>query len=145
MMSALSPMQIGLVYLIWTVLLLFSFGLQRVYLVLTGKCRASDFPAGVPHGNPLYWRLNRAHMNAIENFPLLIVLILACYITELSQDESVRSVFTLILIGRFFQSFFHVISYRALWINFRFAAFLLQIFCFLYLAVYFFQNQSILK
>jgi uncharacterized MAPEG superfamily protein len=145
MLTALSPLQVGLIYLIWTMLLLLSFGLQRVYLVLTGQKTAHDFPAGVPHGAPLYWRLNRAHMNAIENFPFFIILIFASYIVEVSQEGNIRTAFTLALIARFLQSLFHALSYRGLWINFRFAAYITQIGLFLYLTFCFLSTESVLR
>jgi hypothetical protein len=32
--------------------------------------KANEFPSGVPHGGDFYWRLNRAHLNCLENLPI---------------------------------------------------------------------------
>jgi hypothetical protein len=49
---------------------LLAIAFARVGAVLTGVKKANEFPSGVPHGGDGYWRLNRAHMNCLENLPI---------------------------------------------------------------------------
>src|SRR5262245_22534364 len=66
-------------FVVWTLVLLTAVAFSRVGAVLAGRARANEFPSGVPHGGDRYWRLNRAHMNCVENLPLFgaVVLIAA--------------------------------------------------------------------
>src|SRR4051812_14857318 len=55
----------------WTLMLVAGVASWRTVMVLRGDKRANAFTPGVQHGPDLYWRLNRAHLNAAENLPLL--------------------------------------------------------------------------
>lgn len=64
----------------WTLLLVFGVISWRSLMVLRGEKAANEFLAGVPHGPDLYWRLNRAHLNAVENLPLLAAIVLVAHL-----------------------------------------------------------------
>jgi uncharacterized MAPEG superfamily protein len=66
-----------LLYAFWALLLVLSLGLWRTIQVVRGTHRANEFTAGVPHGADLYWRLNRAHMNTVENLPIFASVVVA--------------------------------------------------------------------
>lgn len=71
-----------LVFVLWTMALALSYPLIRTGLVLTGRRRADDFPADRPHeGSELYRRLWRAHLNAVENLPLVAAVLLVAIAT----------------------------------------------------------------
>lgn len=54
----------------WALFLVLCIAAARVSQVLTGKKKPNEFPSGVPHGGDRYWRLNRAHLNTVENLPI---------------------------------------------------------------------------
>ena len=62
-----------LLYAIWTVCpVIFGVGAYRVLTVLTGKRAIDSFPADTEHGRPdWYRRVNRAHLNCVENLRCL--------------------------------------------------------------------------
>src|SRR4051812_29439413 len=60
----------------WTMLLVLAILSWRGLMMMTGGKKFNSFPGGVEHGSPAYWRLNRAHANAVENLVLLAVLVL---------------------------------------------------------------------
>src|SRR5947208_16210155 len=60
----------------WAMLLVIAITVARVSQVLRGQKRPNEFPSGVPHGGDRYWRLNRAHLNTVENLPIFAALVL---------------------------------------------------------------------
>ena len=64
----------GFVY--WTVFLVLCIATVRISQVATGKAASGDFPAGEKHGGDMYWRLNRAHANCLENLPIFAAVVL---------------------------------------------------------------------
>jgi hypothetical protein len=110
----------------WAVLLVSAIGLVRVIQVLRGKKRANEFPGGVQHGGDAYWRLNRAHLNAVENLPIFATLILVAqllHVSVLLQAE-------IVLGARVAQSLIHVSSGSPTAATLRFTAFATQAACF---------------
>ena len=65
----------------WTLLLVFSVISWRSVMVLRGQKLPNEFTPGVPHGPELYWRINRAHLNAAENLPVLAAVVLVAHLT----------------------------------------------------------------
>lgn len=121
-------------YAVWTMLLVLAIALTRGALMLAGKKRADEFPGGVPHGGDRYWRLNRAHLNAVENLPIVAIIII---VGTLVHHES-RWFMTLPLIAlgaRVVQSLVHIASGSLMAINLRFAAFFTQYVCFAWMIV----------
>lgn len=109
-------------------------GVCCVYWVMTGKCSPLSFPANVPHGPDWYWRMNRMHLNALENLPLFAGLVFAATLLQ-TNLALIDSLACIVLVGRVAQSFFHLISYRGLWVNFRFVAFGAQVVSMLIMAI----------
>jgi uncharacterized MAPEG superfamily protein len=110
----------------WAVLLVVGVGGWRVVEVLAGKKRANQFPSGVQHGGDLYWRLNRAHLNAVENLPIFAVLVLVAHFTHVDVTRAAE----VALAARVLQSLIHVGSGSVAAVNLRFAAFATQLGCY---------------
>ncbi len=108
-------------FILWTLVLLLSIGVVRVGQTLAGKARPSDFTPGVPHGGDRYWRLNRAHLNCLENLPLFAAVVLTGAV--IGADAPVLDrLAEAYLLGRIAQSTTHIASGsdRAVMIRFTF-------------------------
>lgn len=71
----MNPMAALLVFAGWAVGLVFAVVLIRTAWVLQGTYKANGFKSGEQHGPAWYWRLNRAHTNAIETLvPFAVVV-----------------------------------------------------------------------
>ena len=70
------PIVALLAFAAWALILGFSVVMSRFVLVLTGRKRPTEFPSGTQHGGDAYWRLNRAHANAVENLPIFAAIVL---------------------------------------------------------------------
>lgn len=72
----------------WTLFLALFVVLFRVFQVVAGRVAANAFSSGTPHTvdgkalqNPsesLYWRANRAHLNALETLAPFTALVSSC-------------------------------------------------------------------
>ncbi len=117
-----------LLFVIWTLALVLTVGAVRVWGVLTGKQPPNSFPSGVPHGGDRYWRLNRAHLNAVENLPVFAAVVLAAEATGVR--DGALAVAPYVLVGaRVVQSVVHVASNANMVVNLRFTAFAVQLGC----------------
>jgi len=126
---AARPLVALLAFAGWAVVLVILVGAYRVLQVMTGNKRANEFSSGVPHGGDRYWRLNRAHINAVENLPIFAVIVLVG--AALGVSSSRLALLAEVTVGaRVAQSFFHVLSNRSRVVNLRFAAFCVQLGCF---------------
>jgi len=112
----------------WTICLVLSVAAFRAGQVLTGKKQANEFPAGVPHGGDLYWRLNRAHLNCTENLPVFGAVIAAGTFAGVTWPLF-GTLCQVYLAARITQSLIHIASGSVIAVNTRFAAFVVQIFC----------------
>lgn len=121
-------------FVIWTLLCLTGIGISRCTWVLMGKFRATDFPAGLAHGPDWYWRLNRIHLNAVENLPIFASLVMAANLFQ-KNSALFDSLSMLVVLGRVFQGIFHLISGSTFWVNLRFVAFLTQVVCFIIMTI----------
>ena len=118
----------------WALLLVASVAALRAIEVLRGRKRANEFTSGVPHGGDAYWRLNRAHANAIENLPLFAAIVLGGAALGVSSPR-IAQLAEIVVIARVLQSVFHVMS-GAVWaMNLRFTAFVTQLICVAWLIV----------
>jgi uncharacterized MAPEG superfamily protein len=126
----MSPLVCLVLFAVWAMVLVLCIGAVRVFQVLTGKKRANEFPSGVPHGGDAYWRLNRAHINTLENLPIFAALVLAAALlhVELGRLPLV------VICARVVQSLFHISSGRSLVVNLRFTAYSVQLGCFGWMA-----------
>lgn len=112
----------------WTLVLLTLIGFARVSKVVAGTAKPTDFTAGVPHGSDAYWRLNRAHLNCLENLPLFASVVLVATVAgihSLTLDTLAR----VYLGARVGQSLAHLSSGGTVAVNVRFAFFLTQVGC----------------
>src|SRR3954471_5049352 len=103
----------------WAALLVAAIGFVRVAHVLTGKKRANEFPGDVQDGGDRYWRLNRAHVNTVENLPIFASLVFAARFAHVDVMRWAE----VALAARIVQSLVHISSGRVMAVNVRFAAF----------------------
>jgi hypothetical protein len=115
-------------YAIWAMVLVLSVGAVRVHQVLTGRAEIGSFTAGVPHGPEHYWRLNRAHMNTVENLPIFATVVLAGWAAGVT-DSLFGVLAWVVLSARAVQSLIHISSGSKQAIRMRFTAFSVQIVC----------------
>jgi hypothetical protein len=115
-------------YAIWAMILVLSVGAVRVHQVVRGRADAASFPSGVPHGSEPYWRLNRAHMNTIENLPIFATVVLTGWAAD-AIDPVFNALAVAVVAARAVQSLIHISSGSVRAINFRFTFFAVQIVC----------------
>jgi uncharacterized MAPEG superfamily protein len=128
------PLWCLLGFVVWTLVLLTLVGVARVSQVVAGNAKPTDFPAGVPHGGDAYWRLNRAHLNCVENLPIFGSLVLIATVGGI-RTAAVDTLALVILGARVGQSLAHLSSGGAVAVNVRFAFFLAQLACYVLLVV----------
>jgi uncharacterized MAPEG superfamily protein len=116
---------------VWAILLVSGIGIARVAQVLLGKKRSNEFPSGMQHGSDVYWRLNRAHINAVENLPIFAALILVAHLAHVN----LQTLAEVALGARLVQSLVHLSSNHVMAVNLRFTAFVTQATCFMAMAV----------
>ncbi len=121
-------------FALWAVFLVLLVGLARVGLVLSGKRKPNEFPSGERHGGDMYWRMNRAHLNTVENLPIVAAIIYGGVLMDV-QGEMFNQVCLIILGARVVQSLIHIASGSAIAVNLRFAAYLVQIVCLVQLVI----------
>jgi len=120
------PLWCLLGFVCWTLVLLLAVGVARVRQVLAGEVRANEFPSGVPHGSDAYWRLNRAHLNCVENLPLFAAVILVGAAARIDHG-TFDNLALLYICARIGQSLTHIASGSEMAVNVRFSFFGLQI------------------
>lgn len=118
----------------WALLLVLNVGRLRVTQVMTGKVKPDGFPSGVKHGTDAEWRANRAQANTVENLPIFAALVLIGFAAEVTTD-TFATLCLVVAVARPVQSIIHIASGSANAINLRFAAFLVQLGCFVWMAV----------
>ncbi|EMY75965.1 MAPEG family protein [Leptospira weilii serovar Ranarum str. ICFT] len=119
-------------FVFWTLLLGLCVVGIRSFKVLTGTNKSNEFPAGIKHGSEFYWRLNRAHLNCIENLPIFAVLVLIAAFAGV-LDETFELAAKIVLGARIFQTLAHLSSGSVLAVNARFTGFIVQYGSFTYL------------
>jgi uncharacterized MAPEG superfamily protein len=123
-----TPLWCLLGFVTWTLLLLAALAVARVSQVLAGERQANEFPSGVPHGGDAYWRLNRAHLNCVENLPLFgaVVLVASAAGVVAPALDTLAGVYLGARVG---QSLVHLSSGSVTAVNVRFTFFLIQYAC----------------
>lgn len=102
-------LQVLIGYTLWVMALALSYPLIRTVLVAMGKKRADEFPADAPHeGSPLYRRLWRAHLNGVENLPLVAAVLLTAAVS--GQTQVSDSLAPWLLAARVLQSSVHIVA-----------------------------------
>jgi uncharacterized MAPEG superfamily protein len=129
-----TPLWCLLGFVAWTLILLGLVGVARVSQVVAGRAKPTDFPAGVPHGSDAYWRLNRAHLNCIENLPVFGSLVLIATVAGI-RSATLDTLARVVLGARVGQSLTHLSSGGVVAVNVRFAFFLAQIVCYVLFAL----------
>lgn len=129
-----SLLQYLVIYVLWAIVLVVAVGIWRCLQVVTGKSSPTSFPASVPHGPDFYWRMNRAHLNTLENLPLFASLILVAVITGIDSGSFGTLAF-IIIVARVAQSLSHIISGGVIAVNVRFVFFLTQLVCQVMMAI----------
>lgn len=123
-----TPLWCLLGFAAWTLLLVFAVVTWRSVMVLRGDKRANEFMAGVPHGPDLYWRLNRAHLNAAENLPLLGAVVVVA--TFAHVDTPLLSLLAQVHLGaRITQTTCHLASNAVTVVYVRFTSLVVQVLC----------------
>ncbi len=112
----------------WTLLLVLGVVTWRSVMVLRGEKQANEFTAGVPHGPVLYWRLNRAHLNAVENLPVLATVVIVATLVHV-QNTTFDALSEVHLGARIVQTCCHLTSNAVTVVHVRFTALLVQLGC----------------
>lgn len=124
------PVLVLLGFAAWTLLTLIgSVGVYRWSRILTGRASVSEWRADLPQGCEWYQRSMRAHMNCVENLPILAALVVALMATGL-QSPSIDALAITTLVARVGQTVVHIATpasnpSAAL----RFTLFLVQVVC----------------
>jgi uncharacterized MAPEG superfamily protein len=129
-----TPLLCLFLYAAWTILLVGGVGGWRVAQVLSGKKAANEFPSGTPHGTDLYWRLNRAHLNATENLPIFAAVVIGAHLAN-ATGEWLDNTCIIVLVARVAQSLIHISSNTSVAVVLRLTAFLTQMFAIGYVII----------
>ena len=119
------PVAALILFAVWAMLLVVTIGVWRVTQVITGTVPKGGFNPGTPHGGDAYWRLNRAHMNTLENLPIFATVVLGGVYLQV-QDPLFQLLANVVIAARVAQSLIHVSSGAQPVVLMRFTAFLVQ-------------------
>jgi len=123
------PLYALVAFALWTLLLVFlGVGVWRVKRVVLDGERPNSFPSGQPHGPDWYQRVNRAHMNCVENLPIFAALVLVGHVAGV-RDATFDLLAQVYVGARVGQTLAHLASGRSLVVNVRFTFFLVQLGC----------------
>ncbi|MFP3944485.1 MAG: MAPEG family protein [Alphaproteobacteria bacterium] len=123
-----------LIFGLWTLFLALIVVVWRATKVIGGQTPADGFPSGERHGSDAYWRVNRAHMNALENLPLFATVALAGVVMDVA-DLSFGTLALIVAAARIVQSSVHLRSGSVKAVNLRFTAYVVQLICIGWMAV----------
>jgi len=129
-------------YALWAIALVLMVGGDRVLSVLRGDAKITSFTPGTPHGSDSYWRINRAHMNTVENLPIFAAVVLSGWAIGL-ENVLFNRLAVIVVCARVVQSVIHILSGSALAINLRFAAYGVQLACIIWMAVMILQTAGV--
>ncbi len=129
----LPPLTALILFAVWSLLLVSTIGIWRVTQLLTGRVPKGGFTPGAPHGGDAYWRLNRAHMNSVENLPVFGAIALSGVVLQV-QDALFLTLPTVVIAARVVQSLVHIASGTQFAILIRFSFYLVQVLCMLAMA-----------
>jgi len=117
----------------WAILLVLALGTWRTVLIMRGKARANSFTSGTPHGTDAYWRINRAHLNTVENLPIFATIVLSGWVVG-QETATFNHLAVIVIAARIVQSLIHIASGSAIAVTFRFLAFAVQLVCEIWMA-----------
>lgn len=121
-------------YALWALALVLMIAADRTLLVMKGEMKNNAFASGVPHGTESYWRINRAHLNTVENLPIFAAIVLAGWVAGM-ESAIFNLLATVVVAARIVQSVVHIFSgsVPATWL--RTLAFAVQVICEIWMAV----------
>ena len=131
-----TPLFTLLGFALWTLLLLmFTVGVYRWQLILSGSAAIHTFAADAPTGADWYRRATRAHVNCIENLPVYASIVVVLSLTGV-EGPLVNALCCIVLGARLCQTTVHVgFVQTARAVSFRFSFFTLQLLSMLWLIV----------
>ena len=121
-------------YALWAIALVVTMAVVRTTMVLRGRAKANSFTAGVPHGGDAYWRLNRAHLNTLENLPIFAAIVLSGWVVGM-ESATFNRLAVIVVVTRVIQSVIHIVSGSVTAVSLRFTAFAVQLACEIWMAV----------
>ncbi|HEY2444982.1 MAG TPA: MAPEG family protein [Rhizomicrobium sp.] len=121
-------------YALWAIALVLMVGADRVRMVISGEARATSFTPGVPHGSDSYWRINRAHLNTVENLPIFAAIVLSGWVVGM-ESATFNRLAIVVVVARVIQSAIHIASGTAAAIALRFSALAVQLVCEIWMAI----------
>ncbi|HLY05630.1 MAG TPA: MAPEG family protein [Rhizomicrobium sp.] len=130
-------------YALWAIALVVILAIVRSAMVLRGKAKANSFTAGAPHGGDAYWRLNRAHLNTLENLPIFAAIVLSGWVVGM-ESATFNRLAVIVIVARVVQSLIHLLSGSVTAVSFRFGAFAVQLVCEIWMAVLVLQGGGVL-
>ena len=123
-------------FALWAIALLAGILLWRGFMIMKKDVALNTIPHGQPHGSDAYWRLNRAHMNTLENLPIFAALVLAAMtVGNAELREPLTAAAWLVFFARVGQSVTHMISTSVIFVGIRFTFFITQVGAFTYMAL----------
>jgi uncharacterized MAPEG superfamily protein len=124
------PILILLGFAGWTLLTLcIGIGVYRWSLIFAGRASIGEWRADTPQGSDWYQRAMRAHMNCVENLPVLGALVVA-QIAMNVQSPSINALFVTLFIARIGQTLVHLApSFNNGLAALRFTFFSVQVAC----------------
>ena len=131
--TTLSPIASLVLFAVWGLLLVITIGTWRLAIAISGNVPQGGFNPGTPHGGAAYWRLNRAHMNVVENLPFFGAIVLGGSVLGI-QEPTFQFLANIVLLARIAQTIIHVSSGTQVAILLRFSAYLVQVFSMLGMA-----------
>ncbi|TGM30090.1 MAPEG family protein [Leptospira levettii] len=131
----MEPIYLALIlFTLWTLGLGVTLITYRSVQVLLGKKKSNEFPAGIQHGSDFNWRLNRAHLNSLENLPIFVAVVFLT-VSLGKVNEFVNQAGFVILGARVLQSLTHLIGTNVLAVNIRFTFYMIQIITYIVLLI----------
>ena len=121
-------------YALWAIALVLMVAADRVLMVIRGEAKANSFTPGVPHGSDSYWRINRAHLNTLENLPIFAAIVLCGWVVGMETATFNRLAF-IVVVARIVQSAIHIASGSVAAISLRFTALAVQLICEIWMAI----------
>ncbi len=121
-------------FALWAVMLVMFVALLRVREVMGGRSAPNAFPSGDKHGADAYWRINRAQANTVENLPIFAALVLSGVAAGL-ETPIFGTLCAVAVFARMAQSLIHMSSGSNMAVNLRFAAFGVQLVCFVWIGI----------
>ena len=129
-------------YALWAIALVLMIAIDRLLLIFRGQVKNNEFLSGVPHGNEAYWRINRAHLNTVENLPVFAAIVLAAWVAG-AESHLFNLLAMLVLAARTVQSIIHIMSGGQIATWFRTTMFAAQIVCEIWMALMILQTAGV--